>query len=162
MVMRASAQRQELLAYHEAGHAVAHALCASGADSPLGLAPTDADDPERAVELQIRQQFFCLLAGGIAEQLHTGSTASSSEADDDMRLAMAFAACLEGDEERAELFVRRTWVRTRRVLQAPEVWKQVDEQAAHILTAAQQARAEQRRAAAQERGRVLSELHTAS
>lgn len=162
MVMHASARRQELLAYHEAGHTVAHALCASGEEGLLGASPAAAEDPERDVELQIRLQFFCLLAGGIAEQLHTGSTASSSDADGDMRLAMAFAGCLEGDGERAELFVRRTWVRTRRVLQSAAVWKQVEDQAAHILTAAQQARLEQRRAAAQERGRILSELHTAS
>ncbi len=127
MVIRVSARRQRLRAYHEAGHTIAHALCASGQESVIGATPYSAEDPEGSIDMEIRQQFFCLLAGGIAEQLHTGAAATSEEAADDLRLAVAFATCLEGDTEGAEAFIRRMWIRTRRALRTADVWHRIED-----------------------------------
>jgi len=130
MVMRMGARRQELRAYHEAGHAVAHALCAGGQEAAIGATLNSAGDPSQPVDVEIRQQFFCLLAGGIAEQLHTGAATTSGEAADDLRLAVAFATCLEGDKEGAEAFIRRMWMRTRRALRTLDVWQRIEDIAA--------------------------------
>ena len=138
----------ELVAYHEAGHAlVAHLL--GGQIQLVTIAPDDADGPRRSGDAQIvwrrsrmsdrefaAKSIQVHLAGPVAEMIYSGEPyhpAFIAEWSADWEGALAAAEVLFPDEHKRVTYVEQTVAALHRQLQGDDLWPALAALADHLL-----------------------------
>ncbi|MCZ6689591.1 MAG: hypothetical protein O7H41_08320 [Planctomycetota bacterium] len=148
--MKRRRSRQELTAYHEAGHAVAAvSLCRrlgkvtilpdpelkSEGHCVLGpIGKFNADiEWNRRTELKAERDIILFLAGVTAEKIVTGRYPAKMFESSDLRKVTDLAWRVEGDDEKITAYLRGMQERTKALLQSPRAWAAVKALASALL-----------------------------